>query len=93
MKDCAVQVGLKSGWWRATITVTALLVGACAVPSGNENSVSIEYTTHQFGVAEWMAKDHCGKFGKRAVLARKGPAQSNYGLIPQTNVAEFDCVK
>ncbi len=71
----------------------ALLLGACAVQSGDENGISVEYTTRQFGVAEWTAQNHCSTFGKRAVLARKGPRQSNYGLIPQTNLAEFDCVK
>ncbi len=75
------------------VVATALLLGACAVKSGDEFGITIEYTTHQFGVAEWKANDHCSNFGKRAVLARKGPRQSNYGLIPQTNVAEFDCVK
>ncbi len=86
----AVSVfGLKRLWFIAVV----LLSAACAVKSGDENSVAIEYTTHQFGIAEWTAKDHCATFGKRAVLMRKGPRQSNYGLIPQTNVAEFDCVK
>ncbi|NKB57151.1 MAG: hypothetical protein GKS00_12550 [Alphaproteobacteria bacterium] len=70
-----------------------LLLSACTVKSGDANGISIEYTTRQFGVAEWTAKDHCAKFSKRAVLARKGPKQSNYGLVPQTNVAEFDCIK
>lgn len=70
-----------------------LLLAACAVQSGDENGISVEYTTHQPGVAQWTADNHCAKFGKRAVLMRKGPRQSNYGLIPQTNLAEFDCVK
>lgn len=78
---------------RVSVVAVAMLLSACAVKSGDENGISIEYTTRQFGVAEWTAKDHCGKFGKRAVLMRKGPKQSNAGLIPQTNVAEFDCVK
>lgn len=75
------------------VAVTLLSLAACAVKSGDENGITVEYTTHQFGVAEWTAKDHCANFGKRAVLMRKGPTQSNYGLFPQTNVAEFDCVK
>lgn len=78
---------------RISAVAAAMLLGACAVKSGDENGVSIEYTTRQFGVAEWKAKDYCAQFGKRAVLMRKGPTQSNSGLIPQTTVAEFDCVK
>lgn len=77
----------------AGLVFAASMLAACAVKSGDENGITIEYTTHQFGVAEWTANDHCEKFGKRAVLMRKGPKQSNYGLLPQTNVAEFDCVK
>jgi len=77
----------------ACFALAALVLAACAVKSGDENGITVEYTTRQFGVAEWTAKDHCAKFGKQAVLMRKGPKQSNYGLLPQTNVAEFDCVK
>ena len=79
--------------WRLTIPAAGLLLAACAVQSGDENAVAIEYTTNQPGVAQWTADKHCEKFGKRAVLMRKGSRQSHYCLIPQTNVAEFDCVK
>ncbi len=78
---------------RISAPFAAILLAACAVQSSDENGIAIEYTTHQPGVAQWTADDHCAKFGKRAILMRKGPRQSNYGLIPQTNLAEFDCVK
>jgi len=78
---------------RFLILTAGLLLTACAVQSGDENGVSIEYMTHQPGIAQWTADKHCEKFAKRALLLRKGPRQSNYGLIPQTNVAEFNCVK
>ena len=78
---------------RLLILTAGLLLTACAVQSGDENGVSIEYMTHQPGIAQWTADKHCENFGKRALLLRKGPRQSNYGLIPQTNVADFNCVK
>lgn len=78
----------------ASAVAVPLLLAACAVTkTGDENGIVIEYTTHQPGVAQWKADNHCSQYGKSAVLARRGPRESNYGLIPQTNVAEFDCVK
>ena len=78
----------------AAAIALSFLLAACAVThSGDENGISIEYTTYQPGVAQWKADNHCAQYGKRAVLVRRGPRESNYGLIPQTNVAEFDCVK
>lgn len=92
-KGLPLSAKLKVRSRRCIAPLAMLLLAACAVQSGDENGISIEYTTHQPGVAQWTADNHCAKFGKRAVLMRKGPRESNYGLIPQTNLAEFDCVK
>ena len=80
-------------FWGLSITTAGLFLAACSVQSGDENGGVVEYTTHQPGVAQWAADKQCKLHGKRAVLMRKGPLQSNNGLIPQTNVAEFDCVR
>jgi hypothetical protein len=75
------------------IAALALLLGACAAGGGSPNGISVEHLATQPGVSQWTADQHCAQFGMRAVLVRKGPKQSNRGLIPQTNVSEFDCVQ
>ncbi len=72
--------------------VLLLLLAACAASVGNPNSITVEHLATQSGVGQWKADRHCAQFGKRAELARKGLKQSNYGLIPQTYISEFDCV-
>jgi len=75
------------------LAVAALLfVAACAASVSSPNGITVEHAATQPGVGQWRADRHCAQFGKRAVLVRKGPKQSNYGLYPQTNVSEFDCV-
>ena len=71
----------------------ALVLGACAASGGNTGGIKVEHLATQPGVGQWTADRHCAQFGKRATLVRKGPKQSNCGLIPQTNVSEFDCVQ
>ena len=72
--------------------VLALLLAACAASGANPNGITVEHLATQSGIGQWEAGRHCAQFGTRALLVRKGPKQSNYGLIPQTNVSEFDCV-
>jgi len=80
------------GAWQAVVALFAVfLLSACAVRSADENGITITHTARQPGAAQWTADRHCAKFGKRAVLVRKYPKQSN-GIIPETNVSEFDCV-
>jgi hypothetical protein len=72
--------------------VLALLLTACAASGGNPNGIIVEHLATQPGAGQWRADRHCAQFGKRAVLARKGLKVSNDGLIPQTQISEFDCV-
>ncbi|PPR20353.1 MAG: hypothetical protein CFH40_01991 [Alphaproteobacteria bacterium MarineAlpha10_Bin3] len=80
-------------YYHPALAAVALLLGACAASGGNPGGIKVEHLATQPGVGQWTADRHCAQFGTRALLVRKGPKQSNYGLIPQTNVSEFDCVQ
>jgi len=75
------------------LIAAALFLSACAATGGDPTGIVVEHLATQPGAGQWRADRHCAQFGKRAVLARKGLKQSNSGLIPQTNVSEFDCVQ
>lgn len=74
------------------IVIVAVGVAGCAVQSADEDSIVIKHTSAQPGVAKWIAEDHCAAYGKRAVFVLKAPRESS-GLVPDTNVSVYDCVK
>jgi hypothetical protein len=74
------------------IGMIAIGVSACAVQSADKNSIVIKHTSAQPGLAKWAAEDHCAQYGKRAVFVVKAPRESS-GLVPDTNVSVYDCVK
>lgn len=72
------------------VALTASFVAACAA-TGDERSVTVEHSAHQFGVAEMRAEQHCAAYGRKAVHVQTGPSES--GLLGlRTAVSVFECV-
>lgn len=67
-----------------------VMLSACAVDSGDANGVTITHSARHAGGAQWQADRHCAEYGKKAVLVRKGPIQSDN--LVQSNVSEFECL-
>jgi hypothetical protein len=74
------------------LTFAVLGIAGCAIQSADENRIVIDHTAQQPGFAKWTAEAHCAEYGKRAVFLVKGPRETN-GLVPETDVSIYDCVK
>ena len=77
--------------------VAALLIlgfaSSCAVRHESPNGIAIEVDSHQPAAAELAAREHCQKYGKKAVLVRAtDPAPSPRLLYLSSRIMVFDCV-
>ncbi len=72
------------------MTLIPLAVLGCTTVSADENEVVIEHMANYSGVAQYMADEHCRKFGKTAQQVQRG-IQKTYALGLRKSVSVFHC--
>lgn len=78
--------------WRSwAVTFISLAVWGCMTVSADENEVVIEHMAEYSGAAQYMADEHCGKFGKIAQQVQRG-IQKTYSLGFRKKVSVFHCI-
>lgn len=78
--------------WRSwPVTFISLAVWGCTTLSADENEVVIEHMAVYPGAAQYMADEHCRKFGKIAQPVQRG-IQKTDTLGFRTKVSVFLCL-
>ncbi|MEE9316668.1 MAG: hypothetical protein V3U48_00090 [Rhodospirillales bacterium] len=72
------------------IPLISLAVFGCTTVSADENEVVIEHMADYSGAAQYMADEHCRKFGKTAQQVQRG-IQKTYALGFRKRVSVFLC--
>lgn len=79
--------------FRLAVLAIPFLLAACAVQHEGPNGITIEVDAYQTEAAEIAAREHCEKYGKKAVLVRASdPAPSPRMLYLESRMVTFDCV-
>ena len=70
-----------------------LMLAACAVRHAGPDGITIEHDAFQPELAAIDAREHCSKFGKKAVLVKTtAPAPSASLAYLNSSLSVFDCV-
>jgi hypothetical protein len=78
---------------RNAALLAALLVASCAVQHESPNGITIEVDAYHPEAAKVAAREHCEKFGKKAVLVHTSdPAPSPRLFYLDSRLVTFDCV-
>jgi hypothetical protein len=78
---------------RIAVLSTLLIVAACAVRQESPNGIVIEVDAHQPEAALVAAREHCGKFDKKAVQVHASdPEPSPRMFFLDSQIVAFDCV-
>lgn len=76
-------------WHYLALFFMAVGSGGCTL-SADENEVVIEHLSSHAGVAQYMADNHCAKFGKVAGLVQMG-IEETYSVGIRKKVSVFKC--
>lgn len=69
------------------------LLASCAVRHAGPDGITIEHDAYQPELAVIDAREHCAKFGKKAVLVKTtAPAPSASLAYLNSSLSVFDCV-
>jgi hypothetical protein len=70
-----------------------LLAASCAVRHESPNGITVEVDAHQPEAAIVAAREHCEKYGKKAVQSyASDPAPSPRMFFLDSQIVSFDCV-
>lgn len=79
--------------YRVAVVSLALVAAACAVRHESPKGITIEVDAHQPEAAIIAAREHCAKYGKKAVQAyASDPAPSPRMFYLDSQIVAFDCV-
>lgn len=77
----------------AVVVGVALGLVGCAVRHASPDGITIEHDAFQPELAAVDAREHCAKYGKKAVLvATSPPAPSSALLYLNSSLSMYDCV-
>ncbi len=77
-------------WRYLVLFFMAVGSGGCTL-SADENEVVIEHPSSYTGVAQYMADNHCAKFGKAASLVQMG-IEETYSVGMRKRASVFQCI-